>query len=462
MAHTLVLTDGTVSVDLAATADPGIYLQEFRPTRPVRRIERVSGFPFVSGSRTIASALDDGAVEIVCLVAGTSVDNLQSQLVTLHRLLEQARRWEESRTGSPVRLVWKIQGTTNTAYRVVTGVPAMPEPLDPGEGNWLDVAAGTFTTVIAFTLTLEPTWHAGALTAVKAATTMTTTPLLNSFTTSTTTGDLDGPLSLEVNASGASFTHVWVAQCAQAPTVSDKSGAADAAAYNGAAQALSITGTATNAGGPGGISLDAAMAYPIRQFARIKVTSGTASKLQLRWYYYLGTIGNFAPVYGPWTTFSGTSGSYFLHDPGPVPALSAVRKRGYVSSLAFSVGVQLRTSDASTVGINLDYIEGFPAVSIVRLDGFDLSLGQYVAYEAIHEDGTFYWPRRVPVAYQMDASRTHDIDALRYGQLAPLKPNTTTIFWMQGQTDTTHTLALSPTMKVDHLPCYALGLRGAG
>ena len=43
------------------------------------------------------------------------------------RLLELARAWEERRTGSPVRLAWKRQGATNTAYWTVTGIP-LPAP----------------------------------------------------------------------------------------------------------------------------------------------------------------------------------------------------------------------------------------------------------------------------------------------------------------------------------------------
>ena len=138
MAHTLSLTDGTTTLNLAEATVAGYHFVSYGAPRPNRKLARVSGFPFADGSRTVASSLDDVAAEFVVNIVGTTADNLDARFQTLILMLEAAQRWEEQRIGSPVRLTFARQGVTQPSYRVVTGVPLMPEPIDT-DINWLDL-----------------------------------------------------------------------------------------------------------------------------------------------------------------------------------------------------------------------------------------------------------------------------------------------------------------------------------
>lgn len=464
MATVLSLSDGTTTIDLNSASTPGIQLEEIRLPAPARVVERVASFPFAHGQRTVASGLDDTTIEIRCVIRSTTTDDVEARYLALVRLLEQANRWEESRTGAPVRLAWKRDGATNTAYRVVTNAPAPTLSRAP---DWLPAETTGKVLHLQLVLTVEPTWHAGALSTVKAATAVTNGPGSGAtVTTSTTTGDMDGPLAVEVALSSVPLSWVWcyLAQPTQTPVTTNFSGTADANASGGSALTMTITGTAQPAAATGGgLNTDTALSYPIRHYARLIVTSGVPSRLQLRWYYELGSEGSSFPVYGPWTAFSGeSSGQYWLQDVGAIPALTHVRKRANLTTLSLATGIQLKTSDGSTVGLRLDYIEAFPYRGLVHANLQGGDTGDLLSYEDTFEDGTFAWRRSAPVFYRMSSARAHAIDGKRFGRLAPLTPNTTHMIWVNGQSAAVHAITDTMTVKVDHLPCYALGLRGAG
>lgn len=458
MAHVLSITDGTTTINLQETTDTGYKLVHVGAPRPNRLLTRVSGYPFVDGSRTTATALDDVLMDFVVCICGSSADDVESKLGALVRLLEAAQRWEVARTGAPVRVLFKRQGVTNQSSRVITGVPLMPEPQDTEEGDWLDISVVTNSLTIAFSLLMEPVAHAGALTTVRATQTKTNQPTANVATTSVTTGNMNGPLTVKIadNTTFVTWSTAFLVQLASTSNVLiDYSGTADANAYGGFARSDTFTtGTVTPTPTAGTVSL--ANQYPIRTFARISVTAGTPGKLQIRSRIVVGTVA----VEGPWVTYPGGSNQYLLVDLGTFPAMS------YLTTLAIPAGftdidfmIQLRSSDASSITTRTDYVEFLFYRGITRLEGFTASSSSdYVAYEAVQKSGTFFWPARSPRTFVIKTATL--TPATRSGTLAPLLPNVANYLWIAIQSATEHNITDTFDVTIDHLPTYALGMRG--
>lgn len=211
MPHTLTLTDGTTTIDLAEDSELGYHFVSFLTPRPARLLSRVSGFPFADGNRTVASTLDDVAAEIVVTIIGEDADDLDARLQALVVLLDAAQRWEETRQGAPLRLVFARQGVTEPSYRVVTGVPLMPQPIV------LDLT-------VAFTLTLEPLAHAG-IAATVVETTATNTPGDNIVSATAIAGTMPAPLVVSMSAATVTdppgLSAFWLAQLDAAPFLYD-------------------------------------------------------------------------------------------------------------------------------------------------------------------------------------------------------------------------------------------------
>jgi hypothetical protein len=293
MAHTLQITDGTTTIDLAVATGNGIYLSQFVPPSSDRKATRVGPAPSIYGQRTMASTMADTDAKITCVIVDTSANNVEAQLLALVRLLELARNWEEYRTGSPVRLAWKRAGATNTAYWTITGVPQLPQPV--GAEGWLDEENATNMLTVDMVLTLEPIAHALVPTILINRIGITTVPGSNVVTAATaTSGDLSGPPSVAVGrtAAGNDWNTVWVAQIASAPDTTDYSGTVDAAAYGGQGQTATYTSPTVLSFTGSGIALGTSQQHPIRGFIRMKVTSaptaGIAS-IQIRMRVNFGT-----------------------------------------------------------------------------------------------------------------------------------------------------------------------------
>lgn len=461
MAHVLSLENDTVSLDLADTSDVGYHMVTFRPPRPNRALSRVSAYPHGDGQRTTASALLDSTVEILVHIIGLNVDDVEGRLQDLVTLLEDAQRYEVTRDGSPVRLTWKRQGATNTAYRVITGVPGLPEPVDD-EGDWLDLSTVTNDLLVSFVVTLEPTWHAGALTTLIDNEILTVVPGGNHFEA---LDDVDGtmPASLAVTATNSGtldWDQVWLAELAGTPDVQDLgTGIVVAGAYGGFVNSYIATGSALSIA-----SLDFPMAdkyrHPLRCFLRGRVTAGDATKLQLQ---FVVRFGGETWLTTPYQTWSGFASGFSLVDLGQLHArglFNRVAQSDAASEISYLVN--FKSADGSNVDFDVDYFEVIPIRSLVRLSGMDAQATFKLAYEDLARDDTFYWPRRATQSYSTLNTDALYLPAERYGRLSGLRPNSVPRFWVNVQSATEHHLTTANvTLLVRYLPAYALGLRGA-
>ncbi len=464
MAHIFTVTDGVTTLNLAETTDAGYHFVTLRPPRPNRVLSRVSGYPFTSGQQTTASGLLDGAVEVVLHIVGTSADDVESRLLALTNLLGKAQAWEETRLVAPVRLTWRRQGATNIAYRVITGVPSMPEPVDPEEGDWLDISTVTNDLTVAFTVTLEPTWHAQGTTVSVLATAVTTTPLANTVTASAPiNGDM--PAAINVKASNTNtmvWDTVWLAELGGAPDVQDTaSTTVDGGAYGGFTDIRTAGATAFSLASLS-FPMDEKYRYPLRSFFRAKVTAGDSTKLQLQFVVRFGSV---TWLTTPYQTWSGPASGFYLMDFGTLSANSLfnrILQSNAVSEISYLVNY--KTSDGSAVSFASDYFEVIPYRSLVRLHNMATADTGHLAYEDLQYDNAFVWPRRTPATYGVFSTFALHKAAERYGRLLPLRPGTTPMFWFNAASSTTHQLAAtaSATLTISYQAAYSLGLRGAG
>lgn len=462
MAHTLSLI-GDTTIDLAETTDAGYHFVSFRTPRPNRILERISSFPYGNGERTVASGLNDPSVEIILNIVGTSADDLDSKLQTLVKLLQQAQRWEETRTGTPVRLSFKRQGVTNTAYRVVTGVPMMPEPIDPDEITWLDGSAIMNEMTVSMTLTLEPLAHSGAL-GVYAPESITLQVGSTDFSKAAAISEMSAPLNIALTrtSAGDAWNEVWMAVCPMAASITEYSGTADADASGGSALVVNASTTATEhvvtAAGTGSTK------YDQRVIARIKIhdTDG-AFDLKFRVRFTVGSAET-AVGYSKTTTYAVDVGhvytGYYLVDLGRIPRATQAYSHATTVSRAPTIVVEV-TTDQFTAVYRLDTIEVVPYLSFVKIKDVEVEDNDSAIYESVAKESTFHWPRRSPTSYVLNAALGLKMMGQLHGTLGPLVPGEVPWFWFQAMAyETPHILADAGDVSIVYQPTYALGLRG--
>lgn len=455
MSHTLSLTDGTTTIDLAETTDTGYHFVSYGAPRPNRILTRVGAYPFGNGERTVASGLADVVAEIVVNIVGSSANDLDAKVIALVALLEQAQRFEEQRIGAPVRLLFKRQGVTNTSYRVVTGVPLMPQPVDPEEINWLDGSAVMNEATVAFTLTLEPVAHAGAVTSLL-STSLTVEPGSDrEASVVAPVGDMPGPLvlSLENTASGTTWSTAWMALIERNPINQIWNDTADVTAYQGRKD-FSLTTNPT----PSTLysySYVPTSELPLRSLVRCKVSSGTGSDVQLRFLLLLGTL----QVVGPWVTFTGSGTNWTLMDLGTLRIPPDFMKRaGQVSTSPVSVYVQAHTT-TGTATLGADYAQLLTYYSFMRMDAL-VPYQSVLHFDALLRNDTFYWPARTPQVYVTDSAGEATQQAERRGVLGQITPGRTTRLWISASSSTAHLWGATAGVAMSYLPSFALGLRG--
>jgi len=457
MAHTLSLTDGTTTLNLAEATVAGYHFVSYGAPRPNRKLARVSGFPFADGSRTVASSLDDVAAEFVVNIVGTTADNLDARFQTLILMLEAAQRWEEQRIGSPVRLTFARQGVTQPSYRVVTGVPLMPEPIDT-DINWLDLSSIATELTVSFTLTLAPVTHTGAMSSIASAISVINSPGNNAINTAVVPGDMPAPLAVIVtNTSGVTWSEVWIAELGDAPIIHEFDTIVDATASGAGSDEFVVTS---------GTSLATVTTWapttndPVRAMARIKVTAGTPGLLELRFALIGGTAGTIFQV-ATWVAFPGVVNEWALVDLGPllIPA-TFTNRANQDNSSKILLSVEARSRDGSSVTIRADYIEFIPIRSFVKLRAA-IADTQKLIYESVARHDTFVFPLVSPDQYVTSTSAVLVCNAERFGVLHPLTPGDTPPFWIAMHEATRHTAASDGTVSVQVLPSYSIGLRGA-
>lgn len=458
MADVIQLTDGTTTIDLNSTSATGITTERFLPPRNVRQTSRATGYPFLHGSRTVASALNDSEVEWTGHIRDVNADAMEAQYLALVRLLEQAQRWEERRTGSPVRLVYRRSGVTNSAYWVVKGVD-LPELASEARAAATEVSQ---LLRLRFRLTLEPIAHAGALTTY-APTAITTTFGGTDFSQAAPTGDMSAPASITIKKTNIDnvWEEIFLATCPAATTVYELTGTADAAASGGAALPAIANGISNLI-----TSIEHMSAvdgqYSQRVIMRAKVTAGDPLKLQLRMGYHTGLNVVGPIIISDWAPFTYIVGSYFLLDLGIIPARPIIQDRVVSGTLTTMIFLYSQTTDASTVDFQVDAIEVVPYHGFVKLRTSSLSSGYSVVYDQTSRSGSFYWPRQAPASYKILASTgVYHNPVSRYGALAPLPAGQIPWFWVQGQSAYAHLLSDTAEVGISYLPSYSLGLRGA-
>lgn len=455
MAHTLTLGSINLANASASSASPGIVLKSFTPVPIQRVMTRVTGMPFRDGGTPTSEALDDVEASITCRIYGSSPDNVESQLQSLIRELEEAVTWSVYRNGTATILTFKRQGVTNTTRFLVKGYTG---PTIAGEEKWLDIETlGNFLT-IQFTLTLSPYGLSDAAVEILADS-FTNQPTDNIGTATAATGHVGGPINVRVTATSVagSWTQMWVAQVGTTPILFNLSGSADAAAYGTAVATATANGTETNT--PlGSVSLSDRFRWPNRIFARIKKTSGTDNVLLLRWAIAVaGTTGvNF--MYGPYVKCA--SGSAFqLIDLQALQSLLEIEQRREFTTGTIQAYLYYKTVDATTVNFSIDYAEFLPYIGITKLTGTTLAANQEFVYE---DFGSSLIPHRTTQVYKLLSSDTMENNLSRQGRLMKVPGGAAHRFWVAGQTATTHTLADTMDIRVNHLPAYSLGMRGAG
>lgn len=149
MAHLLQITaDDAAGIELATgSGTTGIFLRDFIPPAPRRRVERV-------GRRTVAAAYEDVEATIRCVIRDTTIAGVDQQLKDLYTLLKKANQWVEEGTETAVQLAWRRQGETLPTYWAIE-VATYPEMVAE-DATPLDVASLTFSLEIEFTLLLAP------------------------------------------------------------------------------------------------------------------------------------------------------------------------------------------------------------------------------------------------------------------------------------------------------------------
>jgi hypothetical protein len=474
MAHYLHLTDGVADLDLAVATGIGIALVDISLPNPQRVIQRTSGFPFVDGQRTVASSLADATLDYVGTIYGTSVDDVDSQLLALTRMLEQARLWEEQRVGTPVRIAFKRQGTTNTAYWLVTGVPTLPHP-DQGPDNWLDVETAANSLTFSMSLTVEPVAHSNTLTTLLNAGTLTNRTIDNVLALTTApTGDMPAPLAVTIKrtaSTGSPWDHLWCALVPYTPygavSVWQFGGTTDATTSSGQNYSATATGTAafTEAMELNTYALLQTMwRYPWRFFLRATVNSGNYNKLQFQaQLYHVSTSAVIAAT--PWATYDGSLNAWRLLDLGSIATHPDLLNRVAQTNADLAIFLWYRTIDGSSVPFRLDYLDLVPYSGMTKLTGIYLGVNDSTAYEAVAADTTgFVYPRIAPQTYTVTSAGLLKTGAQRYGALGKLPPGGNAADWsvyLAGQS-TVHILSDTSAVTVKALPCYAIGLRGSG
>lgn len=464
MAGLTTLTDGTTTITLINPTAPGIDLIRRRPASVNRAITRVASM-WAEGSRTLHSSLNDSSEDFTAVIRGTSVDNVDSQYAALVRLLEQARRWEEERTGAPVRLLTQRNGTTAIAYQVVTGVPQMPDVIN--DVDWFRVEPDNNITFIRFTLTLEPLPHAGALTMLVAATARTNTPGANYVTATPALGNMPAPVNvrLDLGVIGPpTWPEFWLATLAGTPHVVDFSGTVEAGAYGGQVLTGTANGTKTMTTGAL-VTLTDKFRRPTRAMLRIKATSGTVNKLRFRLWALSGVGGNVS--YGPWITYGGKSGAYALHNLHTVslahlfniPDLNPATQQ-------VTVGFEYYTIDGTSVNWSADYMELLSEIGFVEGGAILNNNADYAEYVSTGVAGAFYYPTATPQMYEgLIATSVIQRFAGRYGTLPPITPGEAIWIWANGNGNSAgrvHSTVDNFTLSAKYLPRYAAPLRGAG
>lgn len=447
-----IQTTGT-TIDLNSGSTTAITTEDFLPPAVVNQAVRVSGFPFVAGSRTTAAALADTEATWVGHIRGTSVNNIEAQYQALVTLLGKAILWETQRIGAPVRLAYKRQGATNTAYWVVKGV-TFPDAASTGQ----QMAVETATMLrIRLTLILEPVAHAGALTALINAQAVTNVPVSNIETSgSAVGGTMDAPLSIMLaNTSGTAWSEVWLAEIGAAANVYNLNTNPDATSYGGSGGAT-LNGTAQSVAD---VSWSAVDNLPVRALFRCKVTAGTNNLVQLQFRLHAGSI--FGVIDStPWISFPGVGTNWTLVDLGSLRVPELLRHRtNQGGAVTVKAVAYAKTSDGSAATLGIDYLEVISYRSFVKVTG-TIANAQMVMYDMVARDGTFYWPSTRPQTYLIADPGILVSDAVRRGTFQSLLPSSTPIFWFAAHTTTGHDIAHTGTLDVDYIKMYALGLRG--
>lgn len=479
MANSVVITNGTDSVTLTTSAGSGIRLVSFRPPTSNRTAVRSGPGPGVIGQRTTSSTLGDATCDLEIriesppavtprfgAVVAPDTNGVANQYIALVRLLEQARLWEERRAGTPVRLKVQRDQETNASYWTITGA-TLGESSGPDLWMLLETANSQLT--LKLTLTVEPVAHEATVRTSASPVSVTTAPGVGNLLTigSVIGGDVEAPLAIKVKKTsiGNNWTMAWLAQLASVPDLSDYSGTVDGTALNGAAQTQSYTGTILTFTAAGGYTIDVSKQYPIRVMLRMKVTAGTASKVQARIRVNLGSSSGTPQFTGQWVPFAGVANNYFLMDLGRIPVFAGFQNRVFQSSVSYFNTIEVQTSDGSAATVVLDYSEYLSYLGFIRLDGLAVAQNDAIYYEDIYtsESGAYAAPRQAPQVYQaLEATGVYEQGANRYGRLARIAPSSTAYLWFQAQSATLHQIGDTAQLNMSHLQLYSLGLRGAG
>jgi hypothetical protein len=311
---------------------------------------------------------------------------------------------------------------------------------------------------VAFTLTLAPVTHTGAMASIASAISVINSPGNNAINTAVVPGDMPAPLAVIVtNTSGFTWSEVWIAELGDAPITHEFDTITDGTASGTGSDEFVIT-TAANLG--------TATAWtpttndPLRAMARIKVTVGTPGLLELRFYLIGGSAGTIRQE-TPWIAFPGIVNEWALVDLGPVqiPAMFTNRANQNNAS-TIDLAVEARSRDGSSVTIRADYLEFIPIRSFVKLKA-SIADTQKLVYESVARDDTFVFPLVSPDQYVTSTSAVLVRNAERFGVLHPLTPGDTPPFWVAMHETTRHHAASDGTVSVQVLPSFSIGLRGA-
>lgn len=472
MAHTLQLSDGTNTLDLAIASGNGIGLKSFIPPGQKRVYSRTTAFPAIDGQQTIGSALDDSQAELILYLFDTSPDNIDALLRSIKRYTELARMYEEGSGVSPVWLQFKRQGETNTSYWRVINLVALDIV---GSERWLDVDTLTNVLLLRVVLTLEPTAHAQAPTTVINGYTLTNVRGSNYRTTGTLGGDSPGDMVLRVQKTGASvvnWTTVWLAQLADTPDYLDYTGLPDASAAGGQFARFTLGPGAT--GTPGLISSYSSQKYanPTRAFLRIRysksVSTGVPTDLKLQLRARIGTSVTSATTYAPTVTYSGSTDpfaadAWYLVDLGSV-TMSTAFKRVAASTANVTYDWIISNTGTGTLQVDVNYLELLPLWGFTQITGANISSTKRVAYEMTNKtvDGaTYHWPRRNHVTYQYTNTGQLELPLSRAGRLSRITGNQAPYIWVAPQGSNEHNITEGISLTAEYLPGYELGLRGA-
>lgn len=398
------------------------------------------GPPFSLGRRLLFTGYDTIQEQVGVQMRATTKDNAIALLVQLRHILNTALY------SMPCLLA--VQGGTNTGYAEIYSA-------DVGETvDYLSEPDGIFRATI--TWVRAPLFSAGSLTTLINAATFTnagTGANNNTQSLGSITGDLlyeGSPLNIKVDPTSGTGQYYYMA------TVYQRT-------YDAAVAGTTTTSSTTGASAfsnslPGTDPARTRNGLRLRVILRCVTIS---AKAQLR----LGVISNATNRsiwIGPWVAANATGATLVDLTPSGVP-LDAIRNVG-VASGELELSMQVRSTDGSSVSVNVGSVESLLYYTFCRIDMTSTvsATSQFLQVEQANNlNGTAYVPRN-GTAYMVDNSAAAilaDIADLRGTLPRGISGASLYLTWL----DTGYALTTTATaaVTVTHLPLYYT-LRGGG